>query len=393
MIRPTAQRKAFRARMAGMSLMEVMVALGIAMVLLSALAGLFSTSVKSRQQVDREGQKIENGRYALDSLAEDIRLAGYFGTYAPSNRWASVDWKPVSPFTDCFAIDLASGTLAADRTAKIVATTEGWTNSATTPEIPVPVIGFETHSGTALHTSISKCLPNYSGGDVLVIRRASTTTTAIDSLSTSRTYLQSTACANDGTTYFVVAAGATGLTDSAPGAFTLRPLSCTSTSTTRAEIRELITRVYYVASENESGDGIPTLKVLDLSSGSITPRSIAPGIENLHIEYGLDNAGSNGTTDTYALSSANPLRIVTMPSTTVGTALGGSWTSSGGEDKWEDAIALKVYLIARDLEATTGNTSVTYNMGQVTASPASTSYKTRMSSTTIRITNQAGRRE
>lgn len=384
-IRPNRQPKPFPGRVSGMSLMEVLVALGISMVLLAALAGLFSSSVKTRQQVDREGQKIENGRYALDSIAEDIRLAGYFGTYAPSSKWNSVDWKPVSPFDDCSSITTPTA-------AAIVATTEGWTNSATTPEIPVPVMGFETHGGTALHVSISNCLPNYYRGDVLVIRRASTTTTAIGSLDASKTYLQSTSCGNDGTTYFVVAAGATGLTDTAPGAFTLRPLSCTMTSTTRAEIRELITRVYYVASENESGDGIPTLKVLDLSSGSITPRSVAPGIENLHIEYGLDNTGSDGTTDTYALSSANPLRIVTMPATTLGTALGGAW-GTFGEDKWEDVISLKVHLIARDLEATTGNTAVTYNMGQVTASPESTSYKTRMSSTTIRVINQAGRRE
>lgn len=383
---------ALPSRATGFTLMEVIISMAIATVLMAALAGLFSQSVKTRQQVDRDGQKIENGRYALDVMTEDLRLAGYWGTYSPPNKWTSVDWKPVSPFDDCSTINLASGTLAADRAAKILATTTGWTSSLTTPFLPTPILGFEAHSG-GLNASISRCLPNYLAGDVIVVRRASTATTAITALSASKTYLQASACDLDGSTSFVVAAGATGLTEAAPGSFVLRPLGCSATSTTRAPIRELMTRVYYVASENEAGDQVPTLKVLDLGDGSITPRTVATGVENLHIEYGLDN-NTDGATDAYTLSSGNPLRLISMTPTTVGTALGGSWVSSGGEDQWEDVMALKIYVVVRDLEATTGYTNTsTFIMGQATATPAATSYKTKMSSTTVRVNNMSGRRE
>lgn len=377
----------------GFTIIEVMVALGISMVLMTALAGLFSQSMTTRQQIVRDGQKIENGRYALDILAEDIRLAGYWGNYSPAGKWASADWKPVSPFGDCSALNLLSGTLAVQRTALIIGAGVGWVNSASTPMLPAPVMGFESHSG-GLDNSISKCLPNYLRGDVLVVRRASTAVTAITALNAAKTYLQTSSCTDDGTTYFVAAAGAAGLTEAAPGAFTLRPLGCTSTSTVRGPIRELITRVYYIASEDEAGDGIPTLKVLDLGEGSITPRTIAPNVENLHLEFGLDNSGVDGATDTYALSSANPLRLISMTPTSIGTTLGGLWATSGGEDLWEDVMSLKVYLVARDSETTTGYTNTsTFIMGQATASPYSSTYKTKMSATTIRVINMSGRRE
>lgn len=392
-MRPEIMRAQLRSSTHGFTLIEVMISLAIATILMVALSGLFVQSVKSRQQIDRDGQKVENGRYALDVLAEDIRLAGYWGIYSPNNKWASVDWKPVSPFDDCSAINLASGTLAADRTAKIIAGSVGWVNSATTPMLPAPLMGFEAHNGT-LSTTISRCLPDYYAGDVIVVRRASTATTALTALSASKTYLQVSSCSYDGTTYFVAAAGATGLTEAAPGAFTLRPLGCTSTSTTRAVPRELITRVYYLAANNESNDGIPTLKVLDLGDGSMTPRTIAPGVENLHIEYGLDNSGSDGATDTYQLSSANPLRLTALTPTTLGTALGGGWVSSGGEDQWEDVMAAKLYVVVRDLESTAGYTNTsTFIMGQVTVSPANTAYKTRMSTSSIRVVNMSSRRE
>ena len=59
----------------GFSLIELMVALAIAMLLLASLSGVFARSIKTRDKIDLEGQKIETARYALDILAEDVRLA------------------------------------------------------------------------------------------------------------------------------------------------------------------------------------------------------------------------------------------------------------------------------------------------------------------------------
>lgn len=401
-------RAPLRSSTHGFTLIEVMISLAIATILMVALSGLFVQSVKSRQQIDRDGQKVENGRYALDVLAEDIRLAGYWGIYSPNNKWASVDWKPVSPFDDCSAINLASGTLAADRTAKIIAGSVGWVNSATTPMLPAPIMGFEVHAletspptpASLLSPTISKCLPDYYGGDVIVVRRASTATTALTALSASKTYLQVSSCSYDGTTYFVAAAGATGLTEAAPGAFTLRPLGCTSTSTTRAVPRELITRVYYLAANNESNDGIPTLKVLDLGDGSVTPRTIAPGVENLHIEYGLDKSGDDGATDTYQYSTNNPIRLTSVaPDNLLGNIFPNTtlWRRNDLDtyNRWDDVMAVKLYVVVRDLETTAGYTNTSsFIMGQASPiTPANNTYKTRMSTSSIRVVNMSSRRE
>lgn len=411
-------RAPLRSSTHGFTLIEVMISLAIATVLMVALSGLFVQSVKSRQQVDRDGQKIENGRYALDVLAEDIRLAGYWGIYSPNSKWSSVDWKPVSPFADCSTINLGSGTLAADRAAKIIAGSVGWVDSLTAPMLPAPIMGFEVHAletspptpASLLSTTISKCLPDYYGGDVIVVRRASTATTALSNLKTNKTYLQVSSCRDDSPTYFVAHAGVAGLSDAQPfvdppnqftnKAFSLRPLGCTSTSETRAVLRELITRVYYLAANNESNDGIPTLKVLDLGDGSVTPRTIAPGVENLHIEYGLDKSGDDGATDTYQYSTNNPIRLTSVaPDNLLGIKFPNTtlWRSNDLDtyNRWDDVMAVKLYVVVRDLETTAGYTNTSsFIMGQASPiTPANNTYKTRMSTSSIRVVNMSSRRE
>ncbi len=49
-------------RLRGFSLMELMISMAIAMVLLAALASVFTQSISAREKIDLEGQKIETGR-------------------------------------------------------------------------------------------------------------------------------------------------------------------------------------------------------------------------------------------------------------------------------------------------------------------------------------------
>src|SRR6185295_13808937 len=90
-----------------------------------------------------------------------------------------------------------------------------------------------------------------------------------------------------------------------PVSFTLHTVKPTGTPPScmnggLAPIRQYFVRIYYVATCNDcagAGDGIPTLKMVELTSGSstcmtdpavacgsMTTRSIAEGIENIQFE-------------------------------------------------------------------------------------------------------------
>ncbi|HSH53582.1 MAG TPA: prepilin-type N-terminal cleavage/methylation domain-containing protein, partial [Methylotenera sp.] len=63
----------------GFSLVELMVSVAIGLLLLSALATLFVSQSKTRMELDKENRMIDNGRYALDLLSENLSMAGFYG--------------------------------------------------------------------------------------------------------------------------------------------------------------------------------------------------------------------------------------------------------------------------------------------------------------------------
>ena len=63
----------------GFSLVELMVALVITLILLAGIGQIFLSSKKSFVIQDSLGRMQENGRYAMETLAQDVRRAGYWG--------------------------------------------------------------------------------------------------------------------------------------------------------------------------------------------------------------------------------------------------------------------------------------------------------------------------
>ncbi len=70
----------------GFSLVELMVALVITLILLSGIGQIFLSSKKSFTIQDSLARQQENGRYALDSVAQDLRRAGYWGGNSDVSR-------------------------------------------------------------------------------------------------------------------------------------------------------------------------------------------------------------------------------------------------------------------------------------------------------------------
>jgi type IV pilus assembly protein PilW len=65
--------------MAGLSLVELMIAIAIGLVIMAALTTLFAHSSRTREELERNSRQIENGRFALELVSSDLRLAGFYG--------------------------------------------------------------------------------------------------------------------------------------------------------------------------------------------------------------------------------------------------------------------------------------------------------------------------
>jgi len=385
---PTADR--------GFSLIELIIAMAISMILLAALSGIFAQSITTREKIDREGQKIETARYSLDTLAEDIRLAGYYGNYSPPFTGASpADWKYVDPCSTTGGNPLP-----------------GW-NATTSPvQVPFPIFGYEAHDTGTLPTALTDCLDNYrTGTDVFVIRRANTTSATAGGTGyvAGDAHLQVSSCPEGSVDTRPFHAMATTTTAD----FNLHVLGCTSTTPgPAAAVRKLMTRIYFIADCDDCvndldanpatpGDGMPTLKMVELripDSGGTTLRmaenlrTIAPGVENMHIEYGIDTAGGadgDGSIDAWVVSNENPRQTGATGDVVTGMRLDAST-----ENRWEDVMAVKLFLVTRDLKTTTGWTDTkSFVMGSQTVAAAGDGYRRRLTSTIVKLVNMSGRRE
>lgn len=225
----------------------------------------------------------------------------------------------------------------------------GW--NAATPQVPVAIFGY---AGAAADPTPTTCLNNYKANTaVLVIRRASTEPIPVASAVAATTYLQVSKCSTE-TPPFVL--GTSG--------YTLREKNCT----TLAAVRPYITRIYYVSGCSVCGsDTIPTLKMVDFVGGARTLVPLAEGIENMQLDYGIDTSG-DGAPDSY--------------------------TAAPAATDWPNVMAVRVNLLARNNEATTGyKDTKTYNLGGVTDGPFDDQFKRHAYTQLVRAINPSGRRE
>jgi type IV pilus assembly protein PilW len=146
--------------------------------------------------------------------------------------------------------------------------------------------------------------------------------------------------------------------------------------TTIAALHRYRTHIYFIANNNNPGDGIPTLKRAELSAGpAFTIVPLVDGIENLQLQYGIDLPTIDGTPDSY---NAAPAAV-------------GDWAA---------VVSVRINLLARNTEKTSGyNASAKtftlgYDAGGALISftpPAGDNYKRHAYQSEVRMNNPAGR--
>jgi type IV pilus assembly protein PilW len=327
---------------AGFSLIELMIALTIGLVVLTVLATVFARTSSGRGDLERVSRLVENSRFAADIVGDDVRHAGFYGTFMPPSDALFSDPSPCGWNT----ADVAQ---------------LGWQPAATPPRYPAQLQGWDDPGAVVVALN---CLPNrVAGTDVLAIRRASSRPVLPADVRTTSVYVQASQCINDAVPLRVT---------NTVGQLILRTAAC---GADLAAIRRYFVRVYYVASCNECApsDGIRTLKRMEVVDNVYRVVSLAEGVEDLQFEYAFD------TND-----DGSPEELRTDISGVGPTA------------NWANVVAVRMHLLMRSTEPgmSADTTPTLFDLGPGHGAVACPDrFKCRLLTTTFRLNNVAGRRE
>lgn len=149
-------------RAAGLSLVELMVAMLIGIILVLGMVQVFAASRAAYSLSEGMGRVQENGRFALDFLQRDIRMAGHFGCV---NDQAHMRNAPVSLAT----------TFAAHPGLDFLSSIQGYEANGTAPgdelDIPDVLATGGNDYDPALPAEIAAATANrVDGSDILVLR-------------------------------------------------------------------------------------------------------------------------------------------------------------------------------------------------------------------------------
>lgn len=326
----------------GLSLVELMIAVVIGLLVLLALSSIFLSSNRSSIEMRKSTQQQENGRYASQLLYDDLMLAGYLSEF------------DASPLTSPAAVPDICATDTVELLDGLPLHVQGINNAATTPA----------------------CLADLkTGTDIIVVRRASACVVGSADCAAflaGAPHFQASLCTPIDGSGSELAHAASNNADYAAhhfafstvlADFTRRKTSC---GTTQADIHRYLVHIYFVANNNEAGDGIPTLKRAEIGAAGFSIVPLVDGIENMQVEYGVD-ATTDGMPDSYTS------------------------TPTSAED-WRGTMGARVHLLARNTIKTQGYTdSRTYVLGDETVGPNNDGYKRHVYSTAVQFVNPSWR--
>lgn len=327
----------------GFTLVELLVSMTLGLLIVLGLGWVFLNSTRSNTELAKMSQQMDNGRFATYLLNEDLMHAGFWGEMSSiPSPGTPAGFSPCKSYVD-------------------------WLPEDKQYVLGVPIEGYV--DGTGLHSSCDILLANRKEGtDVLVVRHAATCTPGTVDCANGVLAIQASLCSSDTASWVMEPSGSTALTLRRPDSAN-RPCTHPSYVTTTAPKRRVMSNIYYIREyAKHPGDNIPTLMVAEPDGSDARP--LVEGIEYFQVEYGIDNVDNDGTPDSY------------VHDTTAMTL-----------DTWTKVVAVKVYLIARNLEPTPGYTDTKiYTLPGGNVGPFNDDYKRHAYQITVRLTNVSGRR-
>lgn len=246
----------------GLTMVELLVALAVGSFLMIGAMQIFSQSRQAFVINESIAGVHDTAQLALDTIENDLRMASNWGR---SSRSLAIDGRsvPGNPNPNNLPAPAACG--------------HGWAL-----DITLPVDG-------ANNQYTLPCLPRaaaQANSDVITVRRATVAPVAVDN---ARLQVQTTRIHGE------IFSGA-----EPPASFSvaINPGTGMPASTTH----NLMVTSYYVASDSDLLPGVPTLRRKRLATfngePSIIDEEIAPGVENIQIQLGID-VDQDNTVDRY----------------------------------------------------------------------------------------------
>lgn len=351
---------------AGLSLVELMVAITIGLIILAAVSRLFVSSRSTYNLEESLARVQESGRFAMEFLAQDIRMAGYAGCSA--NLSGTAVGNIVDPAADATTFN------------------------------PDGIAGFKHVCSSSCSGALTEWAPNLSssyfpsgggniqpiaGSDVVIIQRADTLSTHLtgnsDPSNANVQILNTASLASS------VAAGdilmvsdcksadifkATN-TSSGSGKITIAHSSASNTSNflthsyeNDAELMKLVTRVYFIGRRGNSTANPPALFRRELANnGSLSTYELVEGIEVMRFSYGED-------TDT------------------TGDKVPNIYRDPSSVSSWRRVMAARVGLLVKTLDNVDRDPDTrTYDIAGNTAGPYNDNVRRRAFNSTIQLRN------
>jgi type IV pilus assembly protein PilW len=325
-----------RRSMQGLSLVELMIAMTLGLIVLAALVSVFANSSASRAELERTSRQIENGRFAMELLSDDIRHAGFYGE-------ANLLPIPITAMSDPCNTDPAHWAAV----------------------MPIHVHGY--YQGASLPPCFAGSIKPKT--DAIVIRRTSTCEAGVGTCPAAlplEAYFQVSKCADETATkpYMIGTLGGSGA-----AAFDLHAKNCID----KTEVRRYYMRMYYIALDNGNGVNVPTLTRMEYAGVTPVYTPLVEGVEEMNFEYGLDT-DLDGNADVYK----------TVPA---------------GQDEWAQVVSVRISILARNLEESPGYTDAKkYVLGrdatgtEIVVQP-NDHYRRHAYSALVRVVNASERRE
>lgn len=251
------------ARCAGLSLVELLVAITISMVLVAGALQVYLHSRNAYTTSETAARLQENARYALSILEPDVRMAGYWGllknagsavthSAGPNDAPAAIGGKAVSTCGNNFAVDLNDSIMGTNNSYPYATPCDGYKDA-------------NTRQGGPLATA-----------DTLTIRRASDVQDATGTkgplrvCSTRLLAVLTNDPAND-------------------------PV-CTQATTANAQMNALLVHLYYVDTASSAGLTVPSLRrySYDPTAGDMVDEEVITGVEDMQVQFGIDPTGGYG---------------------------------------------------------------------------------------------------
>jgi type IV pilus assembly protein PilW len=332
---------------------ELLISIALGLVILTALIALYGNLSRSNHEMTKTNQLIENGRFAIQLLQDDVAHAGFWGpvdavapTAVPDPCLAYANWPTDAALLAAYKDNL----------------------------IAVPVQGYA--DGSTLATCGAGLANVVAKSDVLIVRHANTCVAGAgcDGGLDTGPHIQVSACRTDAPPEPAYVLDSPAVLDARP--VPIRGKDCA----TEVPRRKMVVNIYYVAN---SAGGIPTLMRSQFRNGAYTAaQPLIDGIEGFRVEYGIDDLGSNGL----PISATNP-----------GDGNADRYVSCAPSCALADlanVVAVKLHVLSRNLEPTSGYVdNKSYTLGPLAVAAAGDNYKRHVFSTTVRLVNPSSRRE